>query len=165
VNATQEQHEYLASIIVYWLNGADTIVAAYAQGSRIALSLLQGGLKRGIERKGFYAFIGKISLAFKDLLEKQESDEKSEDGTGSFMILPELKEDMVAKELDYHCNSLCFTLFVGVEHTIDKELKALAVEAALDSLVAVCDRHLSTSGDGVATANIPNLLGEMDNCA
>lgn len=131
---------------------------AEKRGKRIALSLLQGGLKRGIERKVFHAFIGKISFAFNDLLEKQESDEKSEDGTDSFMRLPERKEDMVAKELDYHCHSLCFTLFVAVEQAIEEELKALALEAALDALVAKCDRHLTEGGDGLVARNNPSLL-------
>jgi hypothetical protein len=144
--------------MVHWLNGADTIMKAEERGKRIAQRLLLGGLKRGVEIKEFNTFIGKISYAFKELLDKGEADEKSHGGTD----MSELKKDMAAKELDYHCNSLCFTLFVGVEQAIDEELKALALEAALDSLLEVCEGYLTKCGDGVVATNTPNLLGNID---
>jgi hypothetical protein len=125
--------------------------------------LLLSGLKRGIEIKEFNTFIVMVSQAFKELLDKLEAEEKSDNGTDSFMSLSERKQDMAAKRLDYHCNSLCFTLFMGVENAIVEELKALALETALDSLIGVCDRHLTKSGDGVVMASNPNSLGEMDN--
>jgi len=81
------------------------------------------------------------------------------------MGLPKRKEDMAAKRLDYHCNSLCLTLFMGVENAIVEELKALALQTALDSLVEQCDRHLTKSGDGVVMARAsiePNRIEFMN---
>jgi hypothetical protein len=142
-------------------------VKAKERGKRIAQRLLLGGLKRGIETKEFNTFIVMVRQAFKELLDKLEAEEKSDNGTDSFMSLSERKEDMAAKRLDSHCNSLCLTLcltlFMEVEDAIAEELKALALEAALDSLVEACDRHLAKSGDGVVMASNPDSLGEMDN--
>jgi hypothetical protein len=144
--------------MVHWLNGVDTIKKAEERGKRVAQRLLLGALKRGVEIKEFNIFIGKISSAFNELLDKGEAEEKSH---GSRHI-PELKKDMAAKELDYHCISLCFTLFLGVEQAIEEELKALALKAALDSRVEVCEGYLTKNGDGMAPKNNLNPLGEMD---
>jgi hypothetical protein len=76
-----------------------------------------------------------ISLAFQQILDKLEAEEKGDEGRDTAMRLPERKEDMVTKELNHHCNSLCFTLFMGVKDVIGEELKAIVLEAALDSLV------------------------------
>jgi hypothetical protein len=138
-------------------------VKAKERGKRIAQRLLLGGLKRGIGIKEFNTFIVMVNQAFKELLDKLEAEENSDNGTDSFMSLSERKEDIAAKRLDYHCNSLCLTLFMGVKDAIAEELKALALEAALDSLVEACDRHLTKSGDGVVMASNPDSLGEMDN--
>jgi hypothetical protein len=104
--------------MAYWLNDADTVAEAGERGRRIATNLLLVGVHRGIEAKEFNKLIGKIGSAFKELVEKVES----EDDKASFMSLPWGRENMDAKELYYHCNELCFALFMGVEQAIDEEI-------------------------------------------